>query len=236
MWIWVAVTLLATLGIFAPHIFGMDGMNGGFAISFACIIVAITGIFVVFMFRGRAAAIDKMLTGSDLLVHWKYKPEEWLQYTEQAHKLDTKEKWSLFLLVMVIAVIVLGLFWLAIPDSGMVVVGVFFGLAIILSITIFITTTYTYWQNRQHQGEVYISRSGAFINHQLHLWQGWGAELDRARYDPGERLIEITYSIPSRQGRDSHTICIPVPAGKDSEVNPVLSALAEKAGGYAACC
>jgi hypothetical protein len=227
MWIWLGVTLAAAFGIFAPSIFGMDGMDGGFALSFVCLLVAITGVVVVFMYRSRAAALDKMLQQQDVLAHWQYSPQEWQRYTEKAFELEKKGKWALFGMVMVIAVVVLVIFWIAVPDSGWVAIGVFVGLAVILSLTIFLTTNYTRWQNTKHHGEVYIARDGAYINRQLHLWRGWGADLEKVSYDSRERIITITYSIPSRQGRDTHSIYILVPQGRDGEVKPLISALGE---------
>ncbi len=227
MWIWLGVTLAAVFGMFAPSIFGMDGMDGGFALAFICLIVAITGIIVVFMYRGRAAALDKMLQNQDVLAHWQYSPEEWRRYTEQSYEMEKKDKWGLFLLVMVVAVVVLGVFWIAVEDSGPVVIGVFLGLAVILSLTIFLTTNFNHWQNRKYHGEVYISRDGVYLNRQLHLWRGWGAELEGTNYDPKERLLEFTYSVPNRGGRSSHTIYVLVPQGHDSEVKPLLATLAD---------
>jgi len=168
-----------------------------------------------------------MFKGKEILAHWTYTPEEWRHFTEESYELDRKAKWGLFLFVMAIAVVVLFIFWLINRDSGAVVIGVFVGLAVILSLTVFLTTTYDHWQNRKYHGETYISRDGVFLNRQLHLWRGWGAELEKACYDSEARLIEITYSIPSRQGRDSHTVYVPVPAGRESEVQPILSAMAE---------
>ncbi len=235
MWVWVAITLLAFFGIFAPSIFGMDGFNGGFALSFICIIIALTGVFVVLMYRGRAATLDSIIQGKDVLAHWKYSAEEWRRYTEKAYEIEKKEKWGLFLFVMAIAIIVLIGFWLFNRDSGVVVIAVFVGLAAILSVTILLTTSYTHWQNKKYHGEVYIGRDGVFLNRQLHLWRGWGAELEKAGYDEKERLISITYSIPSRQGRDTHSVHVPVPKGRENEVKAILAALAERATGCRPC-
>ncbi len=221
--IWIAVTLLSVFGIFAPSIFGLDGMDGGFAISFACLLLAITAFIVIFMYRGRARAVDKMLEGSNILVRWKYSEGEWAEYTENSYQAEKSGKWGLYLFVMAIAAVVCFFFWIFVEDSGLIMVGVMGGLAVILALTILITTNYDRWQNRRHLGEAIISRDGVYINRLLHLWRGWGARLDGAEYNRRERMLEFTYSAPSRTGRNYATARVPVPTGAEARAEEILA-------------
>jgi hypothetical protein len=217
-------------GIFAPSIFGMDGFDGGFAISFVCIIMAITGFIVVLMYRGRAQAGDRMLSGANVLAHWKYGPGEWQDYSEKDFRMEKSDKWALYRLVMVItAVVVIG-FWLFHRDSGVLMIGMFLGLGILLGGVILMTTSYDHWQNTKYQGEVYITLDGAYVGRKLHLWKGWGASLDDIDYDEPNRLLLLTYSMPSRTGRDSATARILVPQGQETKVREIVTELAKTEG------
>jgi hypothetical protein len=173
--IWIVLTLGFIFGIFAPSIFGMDGMNGGFAISTFCLFLSITGVVVIAMYIGRAKHADRIINGEDVLAHWKYTPGEWQDYSEKDYAMEKEGKWSLYKLVMVITLVVVFGFWLFHRDSAGLMIGIFFGLGVILAVTILLTTNYDHWQNKKYQGEVYIARDGAYVGRKLHLWKGWGA-------------------------------------------------------------
>ena len=136
------ITAASVFGIFAPSMFGMDGFDGGFAISFACIVLAITMFIVTIMYSGRAKSLDTMLDKKDMLVHWTYTPEEWQAYTQTAYSADTRDKWNLYKLVMAITVIVCTGFFLFHRDSGMIMVVMALGLGILLAVVILIITNY----------------------------------------------------------------------------------------------
>lgn len=227
--VWIAITLLAVFGIFAPSIFGIDGFDGGFAISTVCLLIAITGLVVVLMYRGRARALEGILRGERLLAHWTYQPEHWLDFADKDYTAERAAKWGLFRLVMVITAVVTFGFWLFHPDSGWLMVGIFGGLGLLLASVVLLTTNYDHWQNRRYLGEAYIARDGAFVGRRLHLWRGWGARLDEATYAEPERLLELTYSMPSRTGRDSATVRIPVPPGEEDRAKHIISLLSAEA-------
>jgi hypothetical protein len=224
--IWIVLTILFVFGIFAPSIFGMDGFNGGFAISTFCVFLAITGLVVIAMYSGRAREADRILKQDNLLAHWKYTTAEWQDYLEKDYHMESHDKWSLYKLVMAITAVVVFGFWLFHRDSGGLMIGIFLGLGLILAVTILLTTNYDHWQNRRHHGEVYITRNGAYVGRRLHLWKGWGASLDDVAYDEAERLLMMSYSMPSRTGRDSATVRIQVPAGQEENARKIAAELA----------
>jgi hypothetical protein len=226
VYIWIGLTIAFIFGIFAPSIFGMDGFNGGFAISFFCIILAITGIIVIMMYWGRARATDSILSGENILAHWSYTTDQWQDYSEKDYQVERGDKWQLYRLVMVITSVVTFGFWLFHRDSGVLMIGIFLGLGALLSCVIVLTTSYDHWQNTKYQGEVYIAQDGAYVGRKLHLWKGWGAQLDGLDYDEPNRLLLITYSMPSRSGRDSATARILVPPGEEEKTRQIMAELA----------
>lgn len=230
MWVCIGIALAAIFGIFAPSIFGMDGFNGGFAISFACIILAVTMVILTIMYSGRAKSLDTMLDKKNVLAHWSYTPEEWQAYTQKAYSADTRDKWGLYKLVMAITFIVCAGFFPFHHDSGIIMVGLFLGLGILLAAVILITTNYDHFQNEKHRGEVFVTENGVFVNRQLHLWKGWGARLEDVQYNEKDNIIEITYSTPSTTMRETYTVRVPVPDGQEAKAREVIAQL-NQAGG-----
>lgn len=224
--VWIVLTAIFIFGIFAPCIFGIDGFNGGFALSIFSALLAITGIIVIMMYRGRARAAGSILKGENVLAHWTYTAEQWQEYSKKDYTLDKRAKWQLYGLVMVVTAVVTIGFWLFHRDSGTIMLGVFLGLGVLLPIVILLTTNYDHWQNTKYHGEVYIARDGAYIGRKLHLWKGWGASLDDINYDEPSRLLVIDYSMPSRNGRDTATVRIPVPPGQDDKARQIMTELA----------
>jgi hypothetical protein len=219
---WI-LTALFIFAIFAPSIFGMDGFNGGFAISFISIVAAITTLIVAIMYQGRAGALGRIFKGENLLAHWKYDPVEWQSYAEKEYATAKREKWNLFLLVAVICLIVGIGFTIFHPDGGWVVLCVLGGLLLLIIFVIVTTTRYDYWMNKKYLGEAYIARDGVYLNRQLHLFRGWGASLDDVSYNEEEKFLAFQYSTPNNTGRADYTLRVPVPAGKEQEARRILA-------------
>lgn len=219
---WI-VTALFVFAIFAPSIFGIDGMNGGYAMSFLSLVAAITSLVVAIMYQGRAAALDRILKGENLLAHWKYTPAEWQSYAEKEYAREKREKRSLFYLVAVISLVVGIGFTIAQPDGGWAVLLVLGGLVVLIAFVAFSTTRYNYWMNKKYRGEAYITPDGVYLNRMLHLFRGWGASLEDVSYNEKEKFLAFQYSTPNRNGRSDYTLRVPVPAGKEEEARHVLA-------------
>lgn len=209
--------------IFAPFIFGMDGMNGGFAISFLSLVAAITTLIVAIMYQGRASALGRIFKGENLLAHWKYDPVEWQAYAEKEYVTEKRDKRNLFYLVAVISLVVGVGFTIAHPDAGWVVLGMLGGLVVFIAILVLFSTRYNYWMNKKYLGEAYITPDGVYLNRQLHLWRGWGASLDAFSYNEEDKFLAFQYSTPNRTGRADYTVRVPVPAGKEQEARQILA-------------
>jgi hypothetical protein len=229
MWIWVFITLIFIFGIFVPSIFDIERFYGGYAISFFCILLALTGLVVIAIYYTRGRNLEKMLHHKNLLVHWTYTERQWQAYTERDYTAQKSERWGLYGLVMIIVIVVCIGFWLFNRDSGIIMIGITFGLAALLAATVFFTTGYDHWQNKRHKGEVYITKNGALVNRSLHLWHGWGAHLERIEYIEQVQIIEIAYSTQNRGIRNNYTIRIPVPPGEEVKARQVIEKITSSA-------
>jgi hypothetical protein len=67
--------MVAALIIFIPELVCIDGFEGGFAISFLSLIIAITAAIVGVMFLSWAAKVSRIQRGEGILAHWVYTPE-----------------------------------------------------------------------------------------------------------------------------------------------------------------
>jgi hypothetical protein len=225
MWIWVVVTMIFICGIFAPSWLGIDGFHGGYAISFFCILLAATGIVVVFIYLGRARTMTGILSHKQLLAHWTYTPEQWQAFSSKEFRQEGSEKWRLYCFVMLIILLVCVAFWLFNRDSGPVMIIIAVGLAIILAATVWLTTSYNYWQNKKRNAGILITKEGALVNGTLHLWRSWDSKLEHVEYDEGKNLILIRYLTPNRWAQNTYTVRIPVPEGEEDTAHKVAHIL-----------
>jgi len=225
--IWGIVTALAVFVIFAPNIFGMDDLNGGFAISALSLIVAVTGIIVTIIYARRARLLDRILKGDNLLAHWTYSPKEWNQYTEKEFQTEKKEKRMLFYMVAGFALFFGILFFAFDREGGLWVLISMLGLIALIAFVAWFTAWYNYRQNKKYLGETYITRDAVYLNRQFHTWRGLGAKLESAVLaEKGSRqIVAFTYSAPTRMGRQEYTIRVPVPRGQEKAAEKLTERL-----------
>ena len=220
---WAIITILAILGIFAPEIFGIKGFDGGFAISFVCIFLAIIGIIVMVIYSGRARLLNRILSGENILAHWTYSSEEWMKYTEKEYKEEKQSKKGLAIVISVIALLMGIVFFLADNENGIWVLAVMLALIAVIAFTAWFTSWYNHRQNQKYLGETYITEDAVYINRQLHTWRGLGARLDSVDLNQGESplLLKFVYSAPTRTGMQEYTVRIPVPKGHEEAAEKI---------------
>ncbi len=217
---WCIITALSVLGIFNTALFGIDGFEGGFALSFVSIFMFIMGIIIMIIYFRRASVLDGMLNGDNLLAHWTYSEHEWRAYAEREHREQVEINRSMFFLITIISIIVGVLFVVAVPDSLLstsITVG---GIIIIIGFTAFFVTWYRRAQNRKFLGEVYLNRDGVYLNRELHTWKSLGARLEGVALDDrhlGQAILIFEYSAPGKNGRYSYSARVPVPLGKEAD-------------------
>jgi hypothetical protein len=208
---------------------GLDGFDGGFAISAGGLMVAITGFIAAVIYFRLARNVDSIMRDVDVLAYWTYTPEQWRQYTEEEHKDDAAAKRGLFLLIAVIAVIVGIIMAIAIGENFHIIALIILGIIAIAGLAAFFSTFAAYRYNKKHHGEVYITADGAYFNRQMHIWKGMGNQLEDISLDndgSGLNRLNITYSALAAYKRNSYTIRIPVPPGQENTANNIAGQIA----------
>ena len=107
----------------------------------------------------------------------------------------------------------------------------------ILAFTAWFTAWYRHWENSKYHGEAYITGKAVYLNRQFQTWSGLGEKLEAVEITKkkGRAILEITYSVWTRNGRTPATIRIPVPSGKEEEAESIAAGLKFKVeGGTAA--
>lgn len=63
------IAIIAGVMIFIPELIGIDGFEGGFAISFFSLFILIMAVITSVMYFGYARRVDTILRGEGLLAH-----------------------------------------------------------------------------------------------------------------------------------------------------------------------
>ncbi len=224
--VWCFITAASVLGIFNTTLFGIDGFDGGFALASVSILFFIMGIIIMAIYFRRAAVLDEMLQGTNLIAHWTYSENEWRAYAEREHREQVEVNRGMFLMIALIALIVGVIFVIVEPDALVPTIIAIGGIIVIIGFTSLSVTLYRQSQNRKFIGEVYLNLNGAYINRELHTWTSLGCKLESALIDDkflGQTILVFKYSAPSRTGRDYFSARIPVPLGKETEAEQVLA-------------
>ena len=219
---WYFITLIAFIGIFVPSWIGMDGMNGGFGISFLAGFAVLIGLIVIFMYRSRAKQMDKILSGEGRIACWTYLPEEWYRFTGVDFEADKKIKAQIFLLIVAVSIVVAIILMIVIRDP--LILLIIAGLIVFISIPAYWAPRYRSNKLKNSNAVVLISEHGVLVGKMFHLWVGMGARLDQVglNTESDPKIIEFSYSMPARYGRQTEIARVPVPAFKTDEALAIV--------------
>lgn len=205
--------------MFGPINLGwIDGMNGGFALSIAGFLITLVFFITWIFFHKLARRQDAIISGKNLIVHWKYPVEEWLKYTEKEHTTDSKGKKTLFFIIAGFALFFGILFAIIDPENGIYVLYVMLGLILIIGITAFLSIRIAYNRNKNNSGEAIISKDGIYINKQLHVWGILSSSLENVILisDISPPVIEFSYTAKSARVDNFYSVRVPIPKGQES--------------------
>jgi hypothetical protein len=225
---WYFITLFFLIGIFVPGWVGLDGMDGGFGISFLSGFMVLVGLIVIFIYRARAKQMDKILNGEGKIALWKFSPELWIRFVETDFKEEKTEKRNLFILVAVISLIVGILLMIVIQD--LLILLIILGILVLVAIPAFWAPRYRFRKLQHSKAEALITEKGVIVGKLFHLWMGLGASLDEVTLENNEdpAILSFRYSMPTRNGRDEQTARVPVPIDKLSEAQWIVNHFAGK--------
>jgi hypothetical protein len=220
--LWYIISIFCVLSVFLPSFLGIDGMEGGFAISFVAGFMVIVGIIIILVYRSRAKQLDNILSGEGRIALWQYTAAEWMRFAAADFEDEKKIKRNLFIMVTVIS-IVIGVI-LVIVTQDPLILFIIAGIIAIVAIPAFWAPRYRFKKLQHSEAEALIAENGVIVGKMFHLWVKLGARLDKVVIDmeSDPKLIEFTYSIPTRNGRQEEIARVPVPYGKIDDAMQIV--------------
>jgi len=222
----VVLIILSCLGIFLPSLFGLDGFDGGYAISTIALVLFLSFGLSALVIRRAAKQIDDMLAGKDLIVHWSYSQSEWRAYTEAEHITDVVEKKIIFYLIAGMALLIGIGFLIYDREAGKYVFFVMISLIVLIGFIAWWSAKRNYRNNLGRVGETYIGKHGVLLNGNYSSWTSFGARFEavelHSQSEP--KVLSIFYSLKVKNGRNTNEVRIPIPE-TEKNVEKVISAL-----------
>jgi len=219
------VSAASLLGVFLPSLIGMDGFDGGFAVSAACVAIFITAIICAGVFWWMAGKEKKIIQGEHL-AHWTYTDEEWTKFAKLERKMDASSKKILFFVIMGFAVF-FGIFFVIMdPESGIYVAYAMAGLIVLMGLVAWLSIRSTS-KNLNRKSESYVTKDGVIANGTMHFWSMPGSRLESANYhqETDPKYIEFVYSFVARYGRQSNEVRVPIPKAGENDVAGLIAKL-----------
>jgi hypothetical protein len=218
--------VIGVLVFFYPIVFPISTYGAGYALNMVGILIFLTGLISGFMFRGVAKNLDELVTGDGLLAHWTYGGDEWARYVEADHIRERRDKWGLFRLVAIIAVVVGVIFAVIVRGAWLSTLLTVGGLILIIALTAWLSIGAAYREKRLHPGDVYIGMSGALLGRSFHYWKLPASFLRNASLQAGDPMfVQLDYSSPSGRMQGEYTARFPVPQGREEEAKRVIAQL-----------
>ena len=219
------ISAASLFGIFLPNLFGMDGFDGGFAVSTVCLAVFITAIICTGVFWWLAGKEQRIIQGEHL-AHWTYMDDEWTKFAQMERKMDASSKKILFFMIVGFAVLFGVIFMIADPENGIYVAYAMAGLIVLMGLVAWLSVR-SASKNLNRKGEAYITKDGILINGVMHFWSIPGSRLESANLhqETDPKYIVFTYSFVARYGRQSNEVRVPVPKVKEADAAGIISKL-----------
>jgi len=211
--------------IFLPYITGLEGMNGGFAISVIAAFLAIMCLITAAVYYRMSQKLKKIISGEGLILHWSYEKSQWQKFSDKEYKFEKRSKLMLLALVAVIALVIFSAFAVINPETAPVMMASAFGLVALLSIFAFLVPWLNFRSRKNSTGELYLSNNGLYLGGLFHTWGFLGSKLESAVFNENEMLITLEYSYPTRTGTSVETVHVPVPPFKSTEAQEAVKKL-----------
>jgi hypothetical protein len=220
--IWLFITLASLVCMILPFVSEIDIFNGGGAMIFIGFVMFLTGAIVTPFYFKRAKRFNNIVSGINILAYWIYLPEEWGEYAKAEFKKRKKEKWTLFWLITIIALIINIIMCIVHPDGIIIFVFVQLGLMLIIGLTAFLSYKIPGNINKNHAGRAIIAPYGIYLNGSFHSWQGLSARFEKVQFTDNNSVLEFTYSAMVRYGRENYTVNVPVPKNEASSAVRII--------------
>ncbi len=225
----LAVMILGILALVVPSAIQADMMQWGFAVSFLGAVLAITAFFVFLMFRGRVRVRDRMFDPRNILAHWQYDREYWVQVVREEHGDVGISKIAGFVLAGVFLLIGIVVFAADPDDTGLFLV-IMGGLAVLFVFVGFLAARAAKRRIDTALPEAIISREGLLFKNVLYTWNARKiAYLESVCFHPTEPSM-LLFVIRQLSGGGAVNavryhpmeVAVPIPPGQEPTADQVV--------------
>ena len=216
--------------IVLPSGFGINGMDGGYALQILIVLVGITGLSVLPLMVKRHREFSALLSGTGLVASWIYTHEQWAQANASRRQLVRVRNKALLICVdgMLLFAALVFLIWNP-ENAGLGVAAILMGIGGVVALAAFRFPWLSEHSSRRHPPAVYIGKDGLVYGRELHVWKGALARLKSVSYDEDKYLLTVVYSTVGKPLKQDYPVYIPVPpnaAGEAKRAEEILGALA----------
>ena len=204
-----------------------SGSMGYYALVAFGVLLLTAGAVTYFMYRRMEREFQKTLRGDPLL---RFTVDAGLLVEDTRRRIrDLKSENKVKLIVMLafcaLVALVLPFFF----EDGYLFVYIGAGLAVMLSLSALIITSYSVRRISRGNNEYILSKNGAYVRGEYHTWGMQGTRLNSVKYTPPakEKLgaIEIEYTAASSPAEATVQFIVPIPADQALKAEEVLRAM-----------
>jgi len=217
----IGIALVAILLIFLPGWIGMDGMDGGYALSFIAVWLAISAALIAWYFWGRAAQIERLLNGQELLAHWTYTPCEWQAYANAEQEEQIQENRILWYFMAGMCILMGTVFWLIDREAGLFVLLFMLALTGLLAIVAFGLPRLRRQRQAGKTGEAWLAPTAVLFDSVFYPVKSRMMWLDKVEFQDASgaapACLRFYISHFVRSGIQNRILRVPVPSGHRDE-------------------
>lgn len=200
----------------------LEGLLSSFSSGLS---LSLSSFVTAFFYRKLGKEQEHLLKG-EVLAHWHYADDLWKKYAETEYRRETSSKKALFLVVAAWSLLFGILFPLFDRESGIFVTYALGALIVLLGIVAYLSAVIPYRRALSQGGEAIISRTGVYLNGQLHSWNVAGMTLESVAYIDTEEppYIEFVYS----GAMSEYPVRVPVPVGEEEKAQEIVREFKKK--------
>jgi len=232
-WKKVAVSIIAAVVFVALCLVSpvaIDGMNGGYALAFVFLFLAISSGAVSLLYIHRARAMDEILADPHILAHWVYSDEMAREDRERECREYADRNRSMFIVIGGLLVLVAAFFMVFVEDGGLATGLILLVFAGILFVVSRVTPVLERRRAAGAPHEAFISRIGIIYEGVVYPFHSFlrsrgGISLQNAT---ARNPAVLVFSFTQLNGLiivQPFDVAIPVPPGEEDAARRVVQEL-----------
>jgi hypothetical protein len=227
-----------------PTLVGLDMMAIGYALTLFGLLIFITGLVTLWLYRPRAKALARILSGQGLLAHWVYDPAR-AEENAAREFAEYRERNRALFIITAILIVVIGAPVLVIPLArdgaldgsdpiALIIVGVYFAIIPLLALVAYVTPRLAYRRALADGAHAYIAEDGVYYNGALHTWRQPLCDLLQVEVEQKGKQAMLRFELRylTRVGvvqYDRRVTRVPVPEGQEEKAEEIVARLGKQA-------